>query len=51
MVLAAMLALVAASPAMANTSVIAGDVDSGFGNNGFEGGFDDDFGFVDDFGF
>ncbi len=47
MVLAAMLAmaLVVASPAMANTSVIAGD--GGFGNSGFDGGFDDDFGFAD----
>lgn len=57
MVLAAMLAmaLVVASPAMANTSVIAGD--GGFGNNGFDSGFgsngfgdgdgDTEFGFVD----
>ena len=48
MVLAAMLAmaLAMASPAMANTSVIAGDVDGGFGSNGFDGG-DTEFGFVD----
>lgn len=56
MVLAAMLAmaLVVASPAMANTSVIAGDggfgnsgFNNGFGNNGFNSDFDNDFGFVD----
>ncbi|MDQ3361367.1 MAG: hypothetical protein M3534_06810 [Actinomycetota bacterium] len=49
MVLATVLAmaLVVASPAMANTSGIAGDVDGGFGNNGFgNNGFDDDFVFV-----
>ncbi len=48
MVLAAMLAmaLVVASPAMANTSVIAGDFDGGFSSNGFgNNGFDSGFGF------
>ena len=51
MVLAAMLAmaLVAASQALANTSVIAGDVDGGFGNTGFVGGFGNG-GFDDGFG-
>ena len=52
MVLAAMLAmaLVAASPALANTTVVAGDIDGGFGNGGFDDGFGDvdtEFGFVD----
>ncbi len=44
MVLAAMLAmaLVAASPAMANSYAIAGDVDGGFGHNGFGSGFGND---------
>ncbi len=44
MVLATMLAmaLVAASPAMADSFVVAGDVDDGFGDSAFDNDFDED---------
>ena len=49
MVLAATLAiaLVCASPAMANGLVVAGDVDGGLDTGAFVGGFGDDSSFVD----